>query len=46
MDFGRKGTQKQLKQLQSKRKKLQTKSAISVFKLFLVAILFVGTVGG
>ncbi|WP_434310964.1 transglycosylase domain-containing protein [Hominifimenecus sp. rT4P-3] len=46
MDFGRKGTQKQLKQLYSKRKKIQTKSAVNVFKLFLVAILFVGTVGG
>ncbi len=46
MDFGKKGTQEQLRQLQSRKKKLRTKSAIGVFKLFLVAVLFVGTVAG
>ena len=46
MDFGKKGTQEQLKQLQSKKKKLRTKSAVGAFKLFLVAVLFVGTVAG
>ncbi len=46
MDFGKKGTQEQLKQLQSQKKKLRTKSAVGAFKLFLVAVLFVGTVAG
>ncbi len=44
MDFGKKGTLEQLKQLQSNRKKLRTKSAVGAFKLVLVVVLFVGTV--
>ena len=46
MDFGRKGLQKQLKLLQSKQKRIQTKSAVGFFKLTIVAILFAGTVSG